>query len=494
MKKNRTKPVKLIELIRTLDRKEFNGFGRYVHSMVKDKNVHQLFLALKKYAPKFELVQKDKENVFEKVFGKEKYDNRQLNYLTSAMNLHLEEYLIMIAIRQDQKQKDYMLMEYYKSRQQYEFFKRTAESIMEREEEKKVKDGEYYLTKMKINYDLYNNVQTDNKRINRQAESIEGMVTSLDEFYMYYKLSLASDLTTFGTAFNVDKDISLFLEEIKTIIVKYPIYENTLIQIYLFIINNFQKHSYENYLLLRSKIFGIIDDLSDDHQKILFACLSNYAILCNRQGITGFRHYMFELFQIGIDKGYDIRNGELGYQSFINTILMATGLEINQVEWARNTIKNKGDLINIKVREDSLLLANAYVDYAENNYGDALQKLNIVQNWRQYTFGLQGRLLMLKCYYELDIETGGEYLDTTEHFADSYRNYLRRNKIFSDPINRTIINLITFTVKVMRNRYYKKYTKEELLEEMKKYEPMAAKRWALEIVDTHLNRKKKTAI
>ena len=50
MKKIRIKPVKLIELIRTLDRKEFNGFGRYVHSMVKDKNVHKLFLELRKYA------------------------------------------------------------------------------------------------------------------------------------------------------------------------------------------------------------------------------------------------------------------------------------------------------------------------------------------------------------------------------------------------------------------------------------------------------------
>ena len=39
MQKIRTKPVKLIELIRTLDRKEFNGFGRYVKLMVKDENV-----------------------------------------------------------------------------------------------------------------------------------------------------------------------------------------------------------------------------------------------------------------------------------------------------------------------------------------------------------------------------------------------------------------------------------------------------------------------
>lgn len=493
MEKIRKKPVKLIELIRTLDRKEFNGFGRYVNSMVKDENVYKLFLELKKYAPAFELSQKDREKVFEKIFGKKKYNNRQLNYLTSSMNLHLEEYLIMIAIRQNQKQKDYLLMEYYKSRKQYDFFKRTAESIMEREGEKKVKDGEYYLTKMKIEYDLYHYVETDNKRIERQADRIENMVNSLDEFYMYYKLNLASDLVTFGHIFNVSKDVSFFLEEIQEVIKKHPIYKNTLVQIYIFIINNFQNHSYENYLLLRSKILEVIDDIPNEHQRALFACLANYAISCNRKNISGFRQYIFEILQIGIDRGYSIQNGELSYQTFLNGILVATGLEINQIEWAKETIRNKGDLLNPKVREDSLLLANAYIDYAESKYGDALQKLSRIENWRQYSFGIQGRLLTLKCYYELDIETNGEYLDTTEYFVDAYRNYLRRNKMFANPINKSIINLITFTIKVMRNRYSRRYCIEDLYEEMQKYEPMAAKHWAKEIVDTHLQRKKKTA-
>ena len=490
MEKIRKKPVKLIELIRTLDRKEFNSFGRYVNSMVKDKNVHKLFLELKRYAPNFELSQKDKEKVFEKIFGKKKYSNRQLNYLTSAMNLHLEEYLIMIAIRQDQKQKDYMLMEYYRSRKQYEFFKRTAESIMEREEEKAVKDGEYYLTKMKIEYDLYHYVETDNKRIERQAKRIESMVNSIDEFYMYYKLNLASDLITFDEDFNVERDVTLFLEEIKNVIKAQPLYKNTLIKIYLFILNNFKKHTYENYLSLRQKIFEVIDNVSDEHQRTLFSCLSNYAITCNEKNIPNFKKYTFEIIQMSIDRKYAVRNGELGYQNFINAVIIATNIEINNISWAKEMIIKNNHLINVELREDTILLSKAFIDYAEKNYGDALEKLNQIEHWRQYTFGIQGRLLKLKCYYELDIETNGNYLDTAEYLADSYRNYLRRNKIFSDPINKSIINLITFTIKIMRNRYSKKYTPNELLNEMKKYEPLAAKRWVLEIIKTHLQKKK----
>lgn len=481
-------PIKLLELLSTLDRKEFNGFGRYILQSVKDKKVYTLFSELKKYFPQFAIDEKGKIKIYKKIFPNHPYNNREINYLLSATSLHLEEYLIKLLIKNDQAQRDFMLMVYFKKRKNYKLFEQTSNNILSDIEALQVFDSEYYFTKMKIEYDLYHYSITDNDRVARQTALVNNMIQNLDEFYMYNKLSLSSDLAAFGKSYQIDKGgNTLFLHEIKAIIQEYPLYENTLVQIYLFILNNFEHNSLNSFLSLRDKIFSVIDNLNKRSQQNLFSCLVNYAISCSNNQVPGFRPYFFETSRLAIDKEYSIDDdGILNYTLFLNLIVLSTSVDILEIDWAKRTIKEKAKLLHKNIREDCLTLARSYVYLAENNFEAVIQSLSSV-NWQHHVFALQARITLLKSYYEL-ADVNYNHWESFNRLSSTFYSYMKRSTTFSSDTVQSVLNFIAFISKLDKNKERPKKTVEQMLAELNDIKFLAARQWLIDKTKTHLKR------
>lgn len=469
--------MKLIEILKTLERKELNGFGRYVQAMVKDEKPYLLFQQLKKRYPHFDFEVKDKEKLFKKIYKKSTYtirDAKTLNYLLSDLTLTLEEYLMILHTRKNKEQRQFLLMDYYKANYQDKLFEKTSSEILERLEQKKVKQGDYYLNKMRVYYDLYFHVPADKKRIESQTNKANEIIDSIDEFYAYYKLKIESDFKAMG-AFSIDRPKQFLLKELLASIHELKIVENPLIPIYQFAIKHFEEANESYYEAFKEKVIEVLPNLSQINQNDMMSSLYSYLIHASRKGLYDYQKYLFELYQLGFDNEYSVYNNRIDHQQFANAIIMAVA--VNQIKWGKKMIEQHKDKLDSHIKDDCVQLCFANLAYAEKDYEEVLFQLNTIQNFRHYTFGVQGRMLLMKCYYDLEIQ-GQRQGELIYNFADSFRNYMKRSKVVTSQFKTGIINYIKFTMRILNNHFYKKEHPEKIREEMMNYKhPLFAKRW-----------------
>ena len=479
--------MKLIELLKTLDKLELNAFGRYIKALIKDEKAYDLFKELKKHHPEYKFRPRFKEITYDKIYNAP-FNNRKFNHLTSNLAIALEEYLILAHVRKNKMSKQFLLLEFYKERREEKHFERTANEILEGIESDEVKSGKYYLDKMRIHYDLYFDVPTDRNRIKKQVELSNNIVRSIDEFYIYYKLKIEMDLKAFST-YQQEREESFILKELFEHLPNHPLHKDELVNIYHFYLHNYIENDIQFYEELKLKIFKIIDKLPKVHQTDLFSLLNNYIILGSRKGLVNSNKYLLEIYKLGIEKEYLIKDGRLGFQTFSNAVI--TAINLLEIDWAKKLIKTKQHLLDESLKDDCLKLAKANVAYAEKKYLDVLYELNTIQQFRHYMFAVQGRFLLLKTYLELALSEH-KLGESIYSFADAYRYFLRRNKILGDSQKSAIHNTIKFTLKILDNHYTKNEEWESMKSKLTKSDLVyVGKSWLFDKLDYFINKKRR---
>ncbi len=426
--------------------------------------------------------ERQRHNIYRKLFDGKYYNNRKFNHLVSDLTLTLEEYLIHLKIKNDKTQRQFILLDYYKERKQEKHFDRTAAELIKEIENYSVKDGLYYLHKMRISYDMYFKISSNRNRIKTLTDKAKNIIESIDQFYIYYKLKIESDYQVLN-GYNFEKNDSYLLNHlIEGLSGDHAMRRNELIDIYLYCIENYQDSSSPFYEELKKKVFFIIDSLSPTYQKDLFTYLSNYLRLGMQNGLKDTQEYLFELYDVGIYKGFYINDGKLDFQVFNNAIVVARA--INKIGWAKQMVKDKQYLLDEEIREDCVKLSLANIAYAEKNFDEVLYQLNTIQKFRHYGFGFQGRLLLLKCYYEMEIN-GHPLGELIYSFSDTFRNYLRRNKVLDPHYKVSAHNLIKYVSRLLKytNPYSSKESLETIRMDIKKEHKLASEKWLIERIE-----------
>ena len=89
---------KLVSILRTISSKELKYFEEYILSPFFNKNekVIALFSVIKKFHPEFPEDKVGLEQIFVKVFPKEKIDEQKLRYVMTDLTKLLEDFLAYI--------------------------------------------------------------------------------------------------------------------------------------------------------------------------------------------------------------------------------------------------------------------------------------------------------------------------------------------------------------------------------------------------------------
>ena len=239
---------------------------------------------------------------------------------------------------------------------------------------------------------------------------------------------------------------------------------------------------------MKKKIFSIIEYLPKTLQTNLFAILSNYVIISGRKGMENYIKYLFEIYRIGIEKEYSVKDGKIGFQTFSNTIIIA--INLNKIEWAKKIIETKQYLLDDTIKEDCIKLAKANIAYAEKRYTDVLFELNTIQQFRHYSFGFQGRFVLLKTYFELAL-LGEKLGDNIYAFTDAYKYYLRRSKILGETQKKATQNVIRYTLKMLDNFYTRNIQWTVIRENIiNSKEPIAGSSWLISKIDDFIDKKR----
>ncbi|MEO5572111.1 MAG: hypothetical protein ABIT08_12395, partial [Bacteroidia bacterium] len=154
--------------------------------------------------------------------------------------------------------------------------------------------------------------------------------------------------------------------------------------------------------------------------------------------------YIRRLFEI--DKTM-LANKPLMYHEYLSQFefknIVSISLRLNENGWCRNFISKYINYLKPEERKNALTYNSAYLNFMNGDFKNAIRKLREVE-FTDVVYQLDSRVVLLKCYYELDD------IETFFYHASAFRIFLLRNRNISDyqrTINR---NLIKFLTKIVR--------------------------------------------
>ena len=98
---------KLIKILKLLDKEELRRFKKMLQSPFFTTNEHlpKLYTYLIRYAPEFISLKLNKSLLFAYLFPGKKYNDNKLRMLLRAFTRHLEDFLVIKEVRNNEKER-----------------------------------------------------------------------------------------------------------------------------------------------------------------------------------------------------------------------------------------------------------------------------------------------------------------------------------------------------------------------------------------------------
>ncbi|MBK6929948.1 MAG: hypothetical protein IPH12_03465 [Saprospirales bacterium] len=165
----------------------------------------------------------------------------------------------------------------------------------------------------------------------------------------------------------------------------------------------------------------------------------NYCALKINQGKTEYYYRYFGLIRKMVEQDLLIEEGQLPEAVFKNFITVSLGA--GEYDWTEQFIRQYADYLPARIRENARMFNLAYVNFYQNNYEKVIEYLRDVE-YSDVVYALGAKSMLLRTYYEQ-----GEYL-ALDSLVDSFRIFLRRNKVISKNLKREYNNFLNLVKKL----------------------------------------------
>ncbi len=472
---------KVINLLKGFTKEDIKRFGRYLESPLhnKDEKVVNLFNYLKKYYPSFDHKNLEKEVVAQKVYGefKNKAFNR-LSYFLSMLYKLMEDYLIWQELQEQKAEQDFLLLSAFRRRGKKEFYEKSIEKTKKEIHERSQKDVKYYFDAFRIADESLKEVYT--VQIGDGGPILGQAMKQLDLFYFSVKLRYYQGLMTWKNITSTDVRVPLVKEVVEEIKVNYA--ENKLIKFYeqLYYFSDTKWSSEDRrtiYLKIKAMFFEDRSILTQDEKTEVMVLLTNYCI--DQRKINPNLFYteeLAELYQFGIETKILFVEGELFPINFYNMVVIFC--EANKNEWAWEFIDQYQIYLPDEFRTGIVGLSKATWHCLNNNYNDTLELLQGLV-FEHYYYNILYRYLIARCFAEMNEE------EALFNQLESFEKYVRRNKQMTEHMQRSLINYISFTRRILKSNY-ESDLKVGLVDDIKNTPALMFRKWLLKMAShTH---------
>lgn len=466
---------------------ELNSFNKYVNSPYFNVNENiskylELILDWIKKGNTNDDV--PNEELWNKVYGDIPYQNQKFLKLNSDLVKLLEDFLA-------QQEYDHMLS--LRTNLKLEGVrKRGIEKLyngiigeLERLEKMEVNQSvEYYYTKYQIERGLFN-LKTENEKKNAKFEietelNINKISENLDYFYIAEKLRLYCTLLSWKKMYQLDIDMDN-MDWVLTSAKQIKMEGIPPIQIYDKMQNTYvDGDNTLNYFELRQMMKKHIHLFPQEELKEIYATAISYCINRVNKGDESFQRENFDLYKETIEKDIIILNSDISPTTFRNIVHIA--LRVGEFDWAENFIFEYSKYIDEKYRANAVEFSLARLEFYRKDFNKVLDHLNKV-TYEDVWYNLGSKSLLIFTYYELD-ET-----DALESLLQAFKMYIRREKSLTIDRKDTYLNLIKFTLNLMKLTYKDKDKLTKLKTEITNTKGVVSKPWLLEKIDILLNKK-----
>jgi len=436
----------LLEIIRTFTPKELIKFEDFVNSPYfnKNKNVINLFIEIKKYAPEFNSENLDKEIVWNKLFSEKDYNYGIMKNIIHDLNKIAIKFLGVENITLKKFEFDLNLLEQYQLRSLFNF------------SEKKIQECESEFNGNEIDTDYYHNrFILGIKKINfltlkydmKELSQLDFNSLNRDLSLYYFTMFFSKNYNSVQLSFLYKRDFKS--TDIDKVIIAYEnsefrdFFSDTVYYIFMSI---YEPYNEDNYKKLKKLYYENFEKFSRGDKYNFTIALMNFCKSNSNSGNLFFikERYQYDKMLTEHDLLFIYNKDYLDRSVFITIVMSATSA--GEFDWAEKFIEKYRSKLLPGVREFSVNFAYTNLYFKMKEFEKALSHLSKCEkvegmdkiNIRNYQFFL---------YYELG------YYEELKHLADSSRHFFKNDRNISEQSKLEFINFVNTVNRLSDYRY-----------------------------------------
>lgn len=474
---------KIFSILRYLSRQELREFGKFVRSPFHNnrRDVIRFYDVIVKSG---NIIDESKEAIHKKMFPGKKYDSNSIILLSAYLYNLAREFLTIKKLKENKFYYRYFFLkglEGHSADRLFEMeYRNTAESLDHERFNSEFFKSKGMLEELKIEYNLKRNRQdkTCEATVNWGNYHLYSFIVWLNIIYhdmVVNKSGFNFDYSGSGTDvfinnFNFEK----FIDELQ---INDPAGRDFILYYYFVFMCNRYPENDSYYERLKDYSSKNTERIDESEKSLRFNFMLDYCMNRLKRGDTSFLNETFNLHTEALEKIlYELytKSSGMGLMFFRNFV--SIGLAAKQYDYIENFIAQYGPQVKDKLKDDLLELSNAMLHFEKKEYDEALEHLNKVTN-EFPLFRLSTKYLLVKIYYETN------QFEAFYSLADTYRHYLKNEKIISDLIRKYHSNFLHYLVTLSKIKSSGTYDDVYLLKkDIKENEDMdfRHKLWLLE--------------
>lgn len=471
---------KLVSLLTAFSKHELNSFKKFLNSPFHNENQEliKLFYLIDMYLRGSEKEQKDnplnKESVWKVIFPKKPFKDVKIRRLSSDLIKLAYSFLAHTNYQKKYLSEQMSLLSALSKPSLQKHFEHAYVQAEQLLEKNVLRNADYHLSGYSVNTKIFN-FPKDLGSKNKLFSYLEKSDYHLECFYITKKLEGYCAYISYRNVIAFDAEIVLPLSFIEYVESSIYIREPS-VRAYYLVTKMLLAPQEESYFVdLKQHLENNKNRFTLQELDVFYIHLKNYCIDTKiNKGKTEYFTKLFEIFQTLLTEKIIFKNGIISTQNFKN--IVTVGLHIKEYDWVENFIQTHSVNLPKEHRENALTYNLAKVYISQKKYDKVIEQLREVE-YKNHVYALGGKLILLKTYYELQ-----EY-QPLDSLIDSFRIYIRRNKIISREVKQQYLNMLRFVKKLSGTIVGDKKSIEKIRSQIDKCKALAGKKWILEKVE-----------
>ena len=466
---------KLIQVICSLEEKEFKELGRFMKSpyLNTQKKLINLYDSISKFQPGFTSKQMNKEIIWKRIYPGKEFNLKKMTDLMSEMNLVIKKFIGLNLLNKNTIANDYLALLAFKEKRLLKLFKEQTQKIANNLNKIEVKSTDDFLWLFLLEKEYYYNSLTS-----KAPPAGDLLITShdyLEKYYLLQKLKLTLESNLRARIFLEKKLLPIEGLDHKLIAVNL---EEPLINIYYSLIQIQGKNDSELSRQLQDKVNQYLPYLSKEDKIIIIHALINHISQLYHSGQPKLVFDLLKLFQLGLDEELFLTHDKnIRHTTFLN--ISITAATAKDFKFFDSFISDYNKLLSEAVRNDTVNLSNAYSFFHKGDYNLSMHHLLRLGHSTLPEFKFRQRNLEIRCVYEI-AQKDRTFLNSLSSKITAFEKYLTRDEVLAETRTKGYLNFIRITKKLipyLEEKKLEKNKKDALIDELKSYKKIVSFNW-----------------
>jgi hypothetical protein len=474
---------KLTASLRYLNVYELSAFEKFLQSPYFNQNekILNFYGILLPFLKPGKEIRHDKFEIWEKLFGKEDFNDKNFRRLNSDLLRLLEKFIAQQVYDRNEVMHANHLMDGVSKKGIVNMFSSTLSAAERLSERHFNRNSEYYHQLFMLEKKRFNLTTEYEKKSKKKSRynilNIKEISDNIDVYYLAEKLRLIAVLYSFRRIMKIETDLNFTDEIVKMVesleYEKYP----PLAIYYRILLTLREGNNLEHYDKLKELIAKYIHLFPEAEAEDIYESALNYCISKVNSGLSQFFDEILNLY-----KGM-INNDILKYKDNIDPTayrnIVISAIRVKDFKWAEWFIEAYKGKLDEKYRDNAVTFNLARLYYYKRELEKVKRYLRDVE-FDDLGYELSAKAMLIATYYDTD--------DFTPLYSllDSFYVFLNRNKkSIPEQRRRNYILLIKFVKKLMSINIHDKTAVQKLRDQIEASGDIPDKQWLLDRVSVY---------